>query len=132
MLVSDIMTRPVITVDPESRMLDAGQLLKENRISHLCVVKDDKHPRHSCRIRYQGGRSVRRHLLEHARTRLSPRQIKVKEIMTKEPITIEMSKSIEEAAAVMLRHHVSALPVVMDKRPVGIITDTDIFKSWPC
>ncbi|MEZ4615332.1 MAG: CBS domain-containing protein [Caldilineaceae bacterium] len=54
--------------------------------------------------------------------------------MTTDPIVIGPDDSIQEAAELMLEYQVSGLPVVVDGRIVGIITESDIFrlvvKSW--
>jgi len=55
--------------------------------------------------------------------------IKVKEIMTKDPITVPQDFSIEEAAQILLKNKISGLPVVDDEgRVVGIITHCDLFR----
>jgi acetoin utilization protein AcuB len=56
-------------------------------------------------------------------------KIKIKEIMTKDPITIPVDSTIDEAAEVLLENKLSGAPVIDDKgRVVGIITQTDIFR----
>ena len=52
--------------------------------------------------------------------------MQVKEAMTKLAEEAGPSCSVREAARRMLRHDVGMLPVVMDKRIVGIVTDRDI------
>ena len=56
-------------------------------------------------------------------------KIKVKEIMTKTPITIPNDYTAEEAAVVLLKHNISGAPVVDENgQIVGIITQNDIFR----
>ncbi len=56
-------------------------------------------------------------------------RIKVKEIMTQDPITISVDSTIDEAAEVLLENKLSGAPVVDDKgQVVGIITQIDIFR----
>lgn len=50
----------------------------------------------------------------------------VKDIMTKEVITIEVNRSIFEAAELMSTKGVGCLIVVIQAYPVGIITERDI------
>jgi acetoin utilization protein AcuB len=54
-------------------------------------------------------------------------QVKVKETMTKEVITIDEEAPIEEAAQLMREHHVGALPVLRRGKLAGIITESDLF-----
>jgi acetoin utilization protein AcuB len=57
-------------------------------------------------------------------------KLNIRELMTKEVITTMPDTTIEEAAHLMREKRIGGLPVVDDKRrPVGIITETDIFKT---
>jgi len=46
--------------------------------------------------------------------------------MTPNPITVEPSMLIAEAARVMRNHKIGGLPVIADGQLVGIVTDTDL------
>ncbi len=52
--------------------------------------------------------------------------VTIKEVMSKEVVTIYSHAPIEEAASLMFRKRIGALPVVQDGRLVGIITETDV------
>jgi len=52
----------------------------------------------------------------------------VKDIMTKEVITIEPSKTVFEAAQIMTEKGLSCLIVVIKAFPVGILTERDIVR----
>jgi acetoin utilization protein AcuB len=56
-------------------------------------------------------------------------ELKVKDIMTRNPICAEETDSVEGAALLMQERHFGGMPVVDKERRVkGIITDSDIFK----
>jgi acetoin utilization protein AcuB len=58
-------------------------------------------------------------------------EIKVKEIMTKNPFTIHSDETVERAAVVMLEHKVSGLPVINKRNELaGIITQSDVFRAF--
>jgi len=57
-------------------------------------------------------------------------QVKVKDVMTKEVITICEDCPVEEAARIMADNKISGLPVMRDGLLVGIITESDIFKVF--
>ena len=56
--------------------------------------------------------------------------MQVKDIMHKNVVTINIDATIEEAALVMSNHHIAGLVVMDGDAVAGIITETDIFKSF--
>jgi acetoin utilization protein AcuB len=50
--------------------------------------------------------------------------------MTTKPVTVREDTSIEEAARIMVDNKIGALPVMRDDVLVGIITETDVFKTF--
>jgi acetoin utilization protein AcuB len=53
----------------------------------------------------------------------------MKEIMTRDPITVPFDYTVEEAAEILLRNKISGVPVVdRDGLIVGTITQTDMFR----
>jgi acetoin utilization protein AcuB len=56
-------------------------------------------------------------------------KIKIKQVMTKDPVTVHPEYTIEEAANLLRQKRISGAPVVDDhNRPVGVITKEDLFK----
>ena len=56
-------------------------------------------------------------------------KIKVKDIMTKDPITVPFAFTVEEAAEVLMKNRISGAPVVgQDGKVVGTITKGDMFR----
>jgi len=56
-------------------------------------------------------------------------KIKVKDIMTKEPVTIPFDFTVEEAAEILMKNKISGAPVVDgEDRVVGVITKGDLFR----
>jgi len=56
-------------------------------------------------------------------------KLKVEEIMTKNVVTVAPDAPLEEAARIMADSKIGGLPVVDGDRLVGIITETDVFKT---
>jgi len=54
----------------------------------------------------------------------------VEKVMTADPITVTDDTPIEEAARIMMDNDISALPVMRGGRMIGIITETDLFKTF--
>ena len=56
--------------------------------------------------------------------------VKVKEVMTKDPITIKKEKLAAEAFDIMRSRKIDEIPVVDDKkRPVGLLDVQDLLKA---
>lgn len=51
--------------------------------------------------------------------------------MTKNPITVTPDTKVDEAAALMKKHHFRRLPVVADGKLVGFLNDKDIMQVAP-
>jgi acetoin utilization protein AcuB len=122
------MTKKIITLDEDTPIMKAFQIMKDNNIRRLPVVKDEK-------IR---GIVTDRDMKEATPSKATSldvheiysllSEIKVKDIMSKDLLTIGPDESIEKAAMLMLKKKVSGLPVMESGKLVGIITQTDIFR----
>jgi len=129
MLVKNWMSKEVITADGNDSMQDALKLLKENNIRMLPVLKKGKlvgilTDRDLKRASASDATTLDVHELLYLLTR-----IKVKDLMTKNPITVPPEFTVEETARVLLENKISGVPVVDSKgNVVGVITQTDIFK----
>lgn len=130
MLVKDWMSKEVISVDVNDSMMDAIKLIKENDILMLPVMKKDK------LVGIVTDRDLKRASASDATT-LEVHEllylisdIKVKEIMTKDPITVPVDYTVEETAEVLLDNKISGVPVMDDQgQIVGIITQADLFRA---
>ena len=129
MLVKYWMSRNVVTIDANDSMQDAMKLLKEHDIRMLPVMKNGKlvgivTDRDLKRASASDATSLEIHELLYLVTK-----IKVKDIMTKDPITVPPDYTAEETAQVLLDGKISGAPVVDDGgQVVGTITQTDLFR----
>jgi sulfide:quinone oxidoreductase len=54
----------------------------------------------------------------------------VKDVMSKDPVTVKQGTSLHDAARLMTEHHISSLPVVdVDNKIIGIITEADFISA---
>lgn len=127
--VKDWMSRDVITITPDVTLPEAHQLMTENDIRRLPVVKNGRlvgivtlgdvreaEP--------SGATTLSIWELNYVLSRLT-----VEKIMTPEPMVIDQDATIKVASKMMLDYKISGLPVVdNDGRLVGIITESDIFR----
>lgn len=128
-LVSDWMTRDVITITPDTTLSEADKLMTTREIRRLPVVKNGR--LHAI-ITYGDVREAR----PSSATSLSIWEIhtllattSIKEIMQTDVIFTAADTTIGEAAQLMLINAIGSLPVVDEKhRVIGIITESDIFR----
>ncbi len=129
MLVKKWMSKDVVTVDENEAMSNATKLMKENSIRMLPVLKKDKltgviTDRDLKRASASDATTLDVHELLYLLS-----NIKVKSIMTKNPITVSPDLTVEETAEILMDNKISGAPVVDDKgQVVGVITQVDIFK----
>ena len=50
----------------------------------------------------------------------------VRDVMTSEPITIAPDDTLADAIEILRKHHIHGLPVVEDRKVLGMITDRDL------
>lgn len=117
MRVKDIMTKDLIYVDPDTKVLEAAKKLKKANIHAVLVMQNRK----------LAGIVVDRDLvLRVLAENLDPSKLTVKEMMTKDPITIDPETSVIDAGKLMKRHKISRLPVLdKDGTVVGIVSEID-------
>jgi acetoin utilization protein AcuB len=129
MLVEYWMNKNVITIDASDSMLDATKILKEHKIRHLPVLKNGKLVGIMTDGDLKRASPSDATTLEIHELLYLIANIKVEEIMTKNPFTVPCNYTVEEAAEILLAKKISGLPVVDDEGTViGTITQTDIFK----
>ena len=130
MLVKYWMSSNVITVDEDVSLMKASRLMKEHSIQHLPVLNKER----------LVGIVSDRDLKEAQPSRVTSLdihelyylldQVKIKDLRSKNLYTTIAESSIEKAAELMLKHNISALPVVNQKEKLeGIITKGGLFRA---
>ena len=112
------MSRDVITVPPSATVADALGTLDVNAIRHLPVV--------------DGGKVVG--ILSDRDLRMAitgrPDETAVSDVMTPDPLTVTSGTVVEVAGRLMVEHSVGCVPVVDDGGLVGILTESDLLRSF--
>lgn len=117
--VSDLMSRPVLTVETTESLWDAWQLLFVSGLRHLAVIDPQ-----GCLV---GTISDRNILSDVPMSPAHLSDLHVGDVMPRFPLrTIAPGRTPTEAATVMTAERIEALPVVEDGRLLGIITSTDL------
>ena len=128
MLVGQRMSHPVISVSPDMSAMDALAMMRSDHIRRAPVVHDGKLVGIVSEKDLLNASPSSATLLSVWEINYLVSKIKVKDVMTKQVLTTTEDTPIEEAARVMVDHKVGGLPVLRDKKVVGIITETDVFK----
>jgi len=121
-LVRDIMHRGVITCEPDTLLKETVRIISDTGVSAIIVVGPNGEAKgvvsHMDLLRVYG-----RNLLD----------VKAKEVMTSEVISVLPDASITEAIMIMLKKNIHRLLVAEEtpegKKPVGIISTTDVIKD---
>jgi CBS domain-containing protein len=142
MKAEDVMTRDVISIDPDSTVLQAARLMLQHRISGLPVIDADGK---LVGVLSEGDFLRRRETnTEKRRSRwleflMGPGRIaaeythshgcKVSEAMTRNPQTVSETASLEDIVELMERHRIKRVPVLCGDEVVGIVTRSNLMRA---
>ena len=120
-IVSQIMTRHVVTINSNRSALDAALLMKEKRISSL-IVQDDENQ--------SLGIITERDFVKRvcAQDKKSS-EVLISELMSKIQTFAEPDTPVDVAVQRMINNRIRRLPVISDGHVIGIITVTDLAKE---
>jgi len=130
MYVRDYMSADPVIIGPNDSVGDALELLKDHSIRRLPVVSKGKLIGLVTNTDLiKASPSPATSLSIHEINYLYPK-IKIKDIMTKDVLTIGPDEAIEEAAVLMREKKFGTLVVADKNNLVGIITESDLFKAF--
>ena len=127
--VRDWMTPDPVTITVETSLIHAYEVMQERTIRRLPVVDSAGAlrgiiTRSDIQSLVPFGHSAE----ERADALFALAGQTVEDHMTSWPVTVAPDEPISHAAQQMQTHKISGVPVVEDGRPVGIITESDIFR----
>jgi CBS domain-containing protein len=142
MKARDVMNSRVVSIAPEATIMDAIQLMLENRISGLPVVD---HSGALVGIVTEGD-FLRRPETGTLRKRsrwleilIGPNSLandyvrshgrRVEEVMTRTPVTVGEDATLDEVVAIMERKRVKRVPVVRGREVVGIVSRANLLHA---
>jgi acetoin utilization protein AcuB len=133
MFIDKSMTRNVITIDPDAGIIEAMDKMEKHRIRHLPVVTED-----NTLVGVVTDRDVRSALPstflidpESRQERARIAELKIKDIMTIDPVTISPANTLEDALLLMQRLPVGAFPVVDHEGKLqGIVSIRDLMRAF--
>jgi acetoin utilization protein AcuB len=133
MFIDKSMTRNVITVEPDTGILEAREKMEKHRVHHLPVVEKD-----NTLVGVVTDRDIRSAwpsdtlgVEESNRERERVARMKIRDIMTRNPVTISPTNTLEDALLLMQRVPVGAFPVVDENGKIkGIISIRDLMRAF--
>ncbi|MEM0007459.1 MAG: CBS domain-containing protein [Candidatus Bathyarchaeia archaeon] len=120
--VEDVMVREVITIDEESSVREAAEVMNKFEIGCLIAVRKGK------AVGIITERDLLKRVVAEAR---DVNKTKVKDVMSSPLVVVEPKMELEEAVRLMFQMKIKKLPVVDGKRLVGLVTLTDIARFQP-
>ena len=130
--VKDVMTRRVITAKPSDSVNKVIKRLQANGIRGMPIVDNGRviGMIHESDIMDWINENIKSKNPSEFKKELKEKgKEKVSQVMMKNPITISPDKKIEEAASLMYKHGVDRLPVVKNKKLIGIASREDIIRG---
>jgi len=131
----DHMTRQVQAVKPLDSIQHAREIMTAQRLNqlpvlaegHLVGIVTDRDLRDAFPSVFESTPRVAPHPpTDHT----NPKDIRVEEVMTANVLTLKPQDSLIDAARLMRRERIGALPIVDGKRVVGIITRSDVLDAF--
>lgn len=141
MRAHQIMTRNVLTTSPDASVADAAKLMLDNHISGLPVISNGElvgmisegdllrrveigtTRKHGSWLGFFVGSGTLASEFVRERGR------KVNEIMTLDPVTLNEMSALDEIVRLMEKLRIRRIPVVADKKLVGIVTRADLLRA---
>ena len=128
MRVRDVMTRELVTVEPETPIFQAQKLMREHQIRKLPVVMRDRlvgMVTHDLFMEVTPSKATGFGVQE---MHYLLNEMKVKEVMEKNPVTVSPEMPFEEALNLGQQKGNTGFPVMENGELVGIITNGDIIR----
>lgn len=118
------------TATPDMPIAEARRLMRQGEFRHLPVTEggqlvgivSDRD------IRLPLPVAVREASLTAADEALG--RLHVGDVMTRDVVTIEPDRPVEEGARALLHFRVGAVPVMEEGRVIGILSETDLLRAW--
>jgi CBS domain-containing protein len=142
MKASEVMTRDVLTVGPQTAVAEAIRLMLDNNVSGLPVLADngkvvgiltegdllrrsetgtERHRPRWLEILMGPGRMAGEYIRTHGR--------RVEEIMTTDLISVAPDTPLDEVVSLMERRRIKRVPVLDDDALLGIVSRADLLRS---
>jgi CBS domain-containing protein len=115
--VRDAMTENPSSIDSAASVVDAARLMREQQVGSLPITDGDN------LVGMITDRDITTSVVAEA---ADPQSTSVGNVCSREPISVEPDKDLDEAVQLMASNQVRRLPVVEDGKLVGIVAQADV------
>jgi CBS domain-containing protein len=115
--VRDAMTENPRSIGQSASVVEAARLMREGHIGSLPITDDEQ------LVGMITDRDITTRVVAEA---ADPTKTSVGEVYSRNLVSVEPGKDLDEALRLMARHQVRRLPVVENGRLVGIVAQADI------
>ncbi len=119
MKIKNWMSKDPKIISPDSNVFEAVEMMQKFSIRHIPVMENDD------LIGLVTESTLRQALLKK-----EDKPEKIRDIMIRNPITIDYSSSIDHAARLINEYRVGGLPVLDKRKLAGIFTTTDLVTAF--
>jgi len=120
--VEDVMVREVVTVDENSSVKEAAEVMNKFEIGSVIVVNEGK------TVGIVTERDVLKRVVAESK---DAKKTRVGDVMTSPLVVVGPKIELEEAVKLMFQMKIKKLPVVEGKRLVGLLSLTDVARFHP-
>ncbi len=113
----DVTRRPINSVYPDTSITESVRLMNDQNIGALLVMEDDK---------LVGIFTERDALNKVLPEGIDPISTKISAVMTKDPVCVDPSTTVEEAMSIVTNRRVRHLPILHNGKLVGIVSSGDL------
>ena len=140
----DIMTRDIVTVTPDTEIVDAARLLLERRLNGVPVMEGGNLVGIICqsdliaeqkKLPIPSFFTILDTLVPLSSPGRAEREvqkitaIKVSDAMTLDPITVGPETGIDEIASLMVSKNIHTIPVMLEDKLIGVVGKEDILRT---
>ncbi len=119
--IRDVMTSDPHTIDAEKPVAYAAKMMREENVGLAPIVQGDK------LIGMLTDRDIAIRVVAEGR---NPDQVKVRDVASKQVVTIDSQQDLDEALRIMAKHQVRRLPVLEEGgKLVGVVAQADIARE---
>ena len=112
---------PAAMVSPSSTVFDAVQLMNDQKVGAVAITNDSV---------LAGIFTERDAITRVLGAGLDPTSTAVSGVMTKNPVSVSTSTSLEEAMSIVTNRRIRHLPVVDDGKVLGVVSSGDLTYHW--